>query len=205
MIFGYKSSSKKEQQTKKMMEEVLTEALQRQSQKMVQQHAAQSQQLTEMMEKNQKAIRGLSDTVEDFLDTLQEESEEQKQLQQEQAKAAEREQSLLKLLELYQEQMELFEQWITRQNGESSEAALEAWKEQYIMLKEKIASESRLCAIENTGMVGEHMDYRLHEVLQAVEPSTKEQEGTIAKVYSQGMIYQGNVIRKARVAAYRKA
>ncbi len=49
------------------------------------------------------------------------------------------------------------------------------------------------------------VDYRLHEVLQADEPETREQEGTIAKVHSQGMIYQGTVVRKARVTAYRKA
>ena len=58
--------------------------------------------------------------------------------------------------------------------------------------------------IEQTGLAGELVDYRIHEVLQAVGPDTKEQEGTVAKVYSQGMLYQGAVIRKARVAAYRK-
>lgn len=65
-------------------------------------------------------------------------------------------------------------------------------------------TESRLCAIENTGASGEPVDYRLHEVLQAVEPETAGQEGTIAEVYSQGMLYQGTVIRKARVSAYRR-
>ena len=54
-------------------------------------------------------------------------------------------------------------------------------------------------------MTGELVDYRLHEVLQAVDPELREQEGTVAKVYSQGMLYQGTVIQKARVAAYRKA
>jgi molecular chaperone GrpE (heat shock protein) len=189
---------------KDMVEEVLAEALRQQSRELDAQQSGQVQQLNDMMEKNQKAVRGLSDTVEDFLDTLQEENAERERLGQEYAKAKEREQGLLRLLELYQEQTELFEQWLSAQNQENSDAALEAWKQQQVILKGKLAAESRLCAIERTGLAGELVDYRIHEVLQAVGPDTKEQEGTVAKVYSQGMLYQGAVIRKARVAAYRK-
>ncbi len=200
MIFGRKHT----QQMKDMGEEVLAEALRQQSRELDAQQSGQVRQLNDMMEKNQKAVRGLSDTVEDFLDTLQEENAERERLGQEYAKAKEREQGLLRLLELYQEQTELFEQWLSAQNQENSDAALEAWKQQQVILKGKLAAESRLCAIERTGLAGELVDYRIHEVLQAVGPDTKEQEGTVAKVYSQGMLYQGAVIRKARVAAYRK-
>ncbi len=203
MIFGRKNT----QQMKDMVEEVLTEVLRQQSREMDAQQAGQVQQFNEMMdmmEKNQKAVRGLSDTVEDFLDTLQEENEERQRLGEEYARAKEREQGLLRLLGLYQEQAELFEQWLSAQNQENGDAALEAWKQQQVILKGKLAAESRLCAVERTGLAGELVDYRIHEVLQAVEPDTKEQEGTVAKVYSQGMLYQGAVIRKARVAAYRK-
>ena len=200
MIFGRKHT----QQMKDIVEEVLAEALRQQSRELDAQQSGQVQQLNDMMEKNQKAVRGLSDTVEDFLDTLQAENAERERLGQEYAKAKEREQGLLRLLELYQEQTELFEQWLSAQNQENSDAALEAWKQQQVILKGKLAAESRLCAIERTGLAGELVDYRIHEVLQAVGPDTKEQEGTVAKVYSQGMLYQGAVIRKARVAAYRK-
>ena len=200
MIFGRKHT----QQMKDMVEEVRAEALRQQSRELDAQQSGQVRQLNDMMEKNQKAVRGLSDTVEDFLDTLQEENAERERLGQEYAKAKEREQGLLRLLELYQEQTELFEQWLSAQNQENSDAALEAWKQQQVILKGKLAAESRLCAIERTGLAGELVDYRIHEVLQAVGPDTKEQEGTVAKVYSQGMLYQGTVIRKARVAAYRK-
>ncbi len=200
MIFGRKHT----QQMKDMVEEVLAEALRQQSRELDAQQSGQVRQLNDMMEKNQKAVRGLSDTVEDFLDTLQEENAERERLGQEYAKAKEREQGLLRLLELYQEQTELFEQWLSAQNQENSDAALEAWKQQQVILKGKLAAESRLCAIERTGLAGELVDYRIHEVLQAVGPDTKEQEGTVSKVYSQGMLYQGTVIRKARVAAYRK-
>lgn len=163
------------------------------------------QQMNDQIEKNHKAVRGLSDSVEDFLDSMQEEEKGQRQSQQMLEDAGKREQKLLELVQLYQQQMELFEQWITGQNREAGETAREAWQQQYAMLKGRIQTESTLCAIELTGVSGEPVDYRLHEVLQAVEPDSREQEGKIDKVYSQGMLYHGTVIRKARVTAYRKS
>lgn len=204
MIFDNKFGDKKLSQIRTIVNEVVMEAFRRQSQEFVQQRDAQTTFLNEMTEKNQKAVRKLSDTVEDFLDTLQEEDEEQRQSQQNLQAVKNREQNLLELVGLYQQQMELFEQWITGQD-ETNEVAREAWKQQYSMLKGKILTESSLCAMEYIGVAGEFVDYRLHEVLQAVEPELREQEGTVAKVYSQGMIYQGAVIRKAKIAAYRKA
>lgn len=204
MIFDKKFEDKKRSQIKTIVNEVVTEAFRQQSQAFVQQQDAQTTFLREMAEKNQKSIRNLSDTVEDFLDTLQEKEEEQQQSQQNLQEVKKREQNLLELLGLYQQQMELFEQWITGQD-ETNEVAREAWKQQYSMLKRKILTESRLCAIQQIGVAGEPVDYRLHEVLEAVDPELSEQEGTVAKVYSQGMIYQGTVIRKAKIAAYRKA
>lgn len=204
MIFNNKIGDKKISQIKAIVNEVVTEAFRQQSQEFAQQRDAQTTFFNEMAEKNQKSIRRLSDTVEDFLDTLQEEDEEQRQSQHNLQVVKNQEQNLLELLGLYQQQMELFEQWITGQD-ETNEVTREAWKQQYSILKGKILTESSLCAIEYIGVTGELVDYRLHEVLQAVDPELREQEGTVAKVYSQGILYQGTVIRKARVAAYRKS
>lgn len=54
MIFGRKNT----QQMKDMVEEVLTEALRQQSRELDAQQAGQVRQLNDMMEKNQKAVRG---------------------------------------------------------------------------------------------------------------------------------------------------
>lgn len=201
MIFGNKKSNRKTVQLKSVMQEVVAEAFTRQTQEL----SRMQQQMNDQIEKNHKAVRGLSDSVEDFLDSMQEEEKGQRQSQQMLEDAGKREQKLLELVQLYQQQMELFEQWITGQNREAGETAREAWQQQYAMLKGRIQTESTLCAIELTGVSGEPVDYRLHEVLQAVEPDSREQEGKIDKVYSQGMLYHGTVIRKARVTAYRKS
>lgn len=205
MIFGDKKNSKRTVQLESVLEDVVDEALKRQTRELARQQEEQNAYLNGRIEKNQKAIRSLADTVEDFLDTLQEADEAQRQSRQTQESAEKREQGLLELVGLYQQQMELFEQWIGGQEHDRSDAGKEAWRQQLSMLRGKIAAQSRLCAIEMTGFTGEMVDYRLHEVLQAVEPERREQEGTIARVHSQGMIYQGTVIRKARVTAYHKA
>ena len=205
MIFGDKRNSRRTAQLKSVVEDVVEEALKRQARGLAQQQEEQNTHLSSGIEKNQKALRSLADTVEDFLDTLQEADEARRQSQQMQESTRKREQGLLELVGLYQQQMELFEQWITGQEEKKDDAGNEAWQQQFSMLKGKIAAQSRLCAIEMTGFAGEMADYRLHEVLQAAEPEKREQEGTIAKVHSQGMIYQGTVLMKARVTAYRKA
>lgn len=205
MLFRRKNDNEKILQVKAAVEEAVAKAHQQQMQELARQQELQKEHLDEMLEKNHKAVRSLSDTVEDFLDSLMEEDRNQHQFRQELQELQQREQGLLELVGLYRQQMELVEQWIVRQEQENGGTAKEAWEQQYVMLKEKLMTESRLCAIENTGAAGEPVDYRLHEVLQAVEPMTKEQEGTIAKVYSQGMLYHGTVVQKARVLAYRKA
>lgn len=206
MLFG----KKRTQQIKESVQEVLEEGLSRQEQKLLEQQMDQNNQVCESIEKNQKMIRKLSDTIEDFLDTLQEDNSETKQFQKSLKESEECEQRLVRLIALYQEQMELLDLWINTQadgntdNNEHNKEAVQAWSQQYNMLKGKVDAESRLCAIENIGAKGELIDYRMHEVLQAMETEEKEQEGTVAEVYSSGMLYKGKVIRKARVAAYKK-
>lgn len=184
---------------------LLADMLQQQKQELIQSQDEQTSQLNTVMEKNQKAVRRLSDAVEDFLDSLQEEDKKERYFNQELTMAAEREQKLLGLVELYQEQMELLEQQTGGIIEAGSEAVQEAWKQQYQMMKRKIAAESSLCGIELVGEEGEPVDYRVHEILEAVDTDRGEQEGMVAGVRSRGLLYKGKVIKKARVTAYRKA
>lgn len=203
MLFG--NRNKHISQIKAVMEEITTELLRGQTQELTRVWEDQSRSLDQAMEKNHRALRNLSDTMEDFLDNQQEEDAGSRQMRQELSDAGEREQKLLGLVELYRQQTELFAQWLAGWETGTGANAKEAWRQQYSMLKGKIEAESSLCGIENTGVQGEPVDYRLHEVLRAVEPETEGQEGTVAEVYSQGMLYRGAVVKKARVLAYMKA
>lgn len=149
------------------------------------------------MQKNQKDIKRLSQTVEDFLDELQEEQERVQEEKECQRETSEREGKLLELVQLYQEQMELLEQWIYKDGSAS-------WRRQYDLLKGRIETEKSICSIESVGSAGEYVDYRLHEVVEAVGADTDGQEGTVAQVYCQGMLYHGQVMKKAKVQAYKR-
>lgn len=186
MIFGKR---RKEKDAEKQAWEAWNEALNLNAQKIL-------DALRGDIQKNQKDVRRLSQTVEDFLDELQEEREHTQEERERQRETSVREDKLLKLVQLYLEQMELLEQWIYKEGNA-------AWRQQYDMLKGQIEAEKSICAIECVGKAGERVDYRLHEVIEAVETDTAGQEGTVAQVYQHGMLYHGQVIKKAKVQAYR--
>ena len=86
MIFGSRNNNRKTAQIKSVIQEVVAEAFMRQKQELSRMQEEQQkhfdEQMKEQLEKNHKAVRGLSDSVEDFLDSMQEEEERQRQLHQ---------------------------------------------------------------------------------------------------------------------------
>lgn len=200
MIF----EKRRRQQIREDLEAVVKNVFEKQNQKQTTLQAKQEAHFDETMEKSQKMIRRLSDTVEDFLDTYQEENEALCQVQKQVEDIKKQEQKLLGLIGLYQEHIELVEEWIAEHMPAGSEGAQEAWRQQHQILKEKLVTEGRFCMIDSIGMPGEVVDYRLHEVIEAIDADKEEQGGKVAKIFRQGMIYQGNVIKKARVQAYKK-
>ena len=201
MIF----EKRRRQQIREDLEAVVKNVFEKQNQKQTTLQAKQEAHFDETMEKSQKMIRRLSDTVEDFLDTYQEENEALRRYMEAAAENIKKqEQKLLGLIGLYQEHIELVEEWIAEHMPAGSEGAQEAWRQQHQILKEKLVTEGRFCMIDSIGMPGEVVDYRLHEVIEAIDADKEEQGGKVAKIFRQGMIYQGNVIKKARVQAYKK-
>lgn len=203
-IFFMIFEKRRRQQIREDLEAVVKNVFEKQNQKQTTLQAKQEAHFDESMEKSQKMIRRLSDTMEDFLDTYQEENEALCQVQKQIEDIKRQEQKLLGLIGLYQEHIELVEEWIAEHMPAGSEGAQEAWRQQHQILKEKLVTEGRFCMIDSIGMPGEMVDYRLHEVIEAIEADKEEQGGKVAKIFRQGMIYQGKVIKKARVQAYKK-
>ena len=54
-----------------------------------------------------------------------------------------------------------------------------------------------------TGKTGEPVDYGLHEVIDTTDAQRPELHGMVARVYECGVLYKGQIIRKARVSAYK--
>ena len=101
MLFGRKNDSEKISQMKAAVEESVAEAFRQQAQEQSRQQEKQQAHLDEILEKNHKAVRNLADTVEDFLDSMEEEDRQQRQSRQELMDIQKREQGLLELVGLY--------------------------------------------------------------------------------------------------------
>ncbi len=165
--------------------------------------------LTEEMKKGQEAAETLSQDVrqvgsdvrrhdmalEDCLDALEEQQEEQKESRKQIRKLEAEQEKLLKLLSVYREQL-----WGMKQYAQQNAPE---WLSQ-LELMEKAAEGARLSSgiawIEEAGV---QVDYALHEVIEARAVSEEEKDMRVAQVYSPGMLRHGEVIKKARVAAYR--
>lgn len=133
--------------------------------------------------------------LEDFLDALEDQQEQKRKSQKQMKKLEDEQEKLLKLLSVYQEQL-----WGMKRYAEQKDSA---WAEQF-HLAAKAAEGCRLSSgiiwIEESGV---QVDYELHEVIEVRTVSDERSDQTVAEVYSPGCIYQGNVRKKAKVAAYR--
>lgn len=152
------------------------------------------------MEKSQKRQ---SQCVEDFLDEVQEQTEEEKALCARVKEAQEREECLLSIVCCYQEQLHLMRRQIMEEHREDGDRAA-AWEEQFRFMEEDADGRMRAGAMEQTGRTGEPVDFVLHEVLRAIDTEDENLGNRVAGVFRPGCIYHGKVVRKAQVSAYRR-
>ena len=146
------------------------------------------------LEEWERTLRSQTDSLEDLLDTMEAQSRGETELQQRLSEAEEREQALLDLVSLTRDQLDMVSR---RLSGDA------AWSDQFAMMSRESAKLLRNAGIRETGVVGEPVDYEIHQVLEAVETDKKEQDHTVASVFSVGRIYCGRILGKAKVAAYR--
>ena len=146
------------------------------------------------VEEWERVLRSQTDSLEDLLDTMEAQSRGEAELQRQLSEAEEREQALLDLVSLTRDQLDMVSR---RLSGDA------AWSDQFAMMSRESAKLLRNAGIRETGVVGEPVDYEIHQVLEAVETDKKEQDHTVASVFSVGRIYRGRILGKAKVAAYR--
>ncbi len=143
----------------------------------------------------QKFLRKKMETLDDFLDQLEEEKETQAEAGELHKEACEREMQLCQLIGIYSEQMHAIEGLLADKEG---------WNEQFRLMDQKRKQLCGLAQIQETGNVGEPFDYRLHEIIKTEEADQDKPEGIISQVHAPGLLYQGQVIKKAQVCVYRK-
>ncbi len=150
-----------------------------------------------------KQVKRQSEAIEDLLDELQEKETAAAEYRNRLREKQEREEALVALIGEWQRQLEMLEERIYREPMENAEKQ-EAWRKQLGLLKEQITVKEKLCAIEEVGREGESVDYRIHEVIGAMDAEREDMAGTVAKVHSRGIVYEGKVVAKAKVEAYKR-
>ena len=189
---------KRQESENKNTETILKEYLTQMSEMHKQENSDIRKMLEEMKQEQtdmQKFLRKRMETLDDFLDELQEEKEIEAEKEQTENIAADREKKLCQLIGIYSEQLHTLEEILSEKEG---------WKEQFFMMKQKRNPFCGLAQIQETGNVGEVFDYRLHEIIETKETDQENQEGVIAKVYVPGFMYRGEIIKKAQVCVYKK-
>lgn len=171
-------------------QEKIAQQIQQEIQKVAEKQKEQLSELFEMQQQMQKSIRKNMESVEDLADTI-EESVSQKEEQLDTSS----ELALCNVLGLYMDQLWLLEDALSKDDE---------WKKQFAIMNQKRQSLERLAAVQQTGNPGEHFDYRFHEILQTENTTEEAKEGVIAKMYAPGLVYRGEVIKKAKVCVYRR-
>ncbi len=181
-------------QKMKLHQEKMAQQIQQQIQSEIQKAAdEQKEQLAEilkMQQQMQKSLRKSMESVEDLADTI-----EDAVSQKEETIDSSSELALCNVLNIYMEQLWLLEDTLSEDDE---------WKKQFAIMKQKRQAIERLAAVQQTGNPGEQFDYRFHEILQTEDTTKEAKEGVIAKMYAPGLVYHGEVMKKAKVCVYRR-
>lgn len=171
-------------------QEKIAQQIQTEIQNAAEKQKEQLSELFEMQQQMQKSIRKSMESVADLADTIEEAiSQKEEQLD------TSSELALCNVLGLYMDQLWLLEDTLSKDDE---------WKKQFAIMKQKRQSLERLAAVQQTGNLGEQFDYRIHEILQTEDTAEEAKEGVIAKMYAPGLVYRGEVIKKAKVCVYRR-
>ncbi len=156
-----------------------------------------------------KRLRQQAEAVEDLMDEWKEREAETAECEKRLQEKREREEALVRLVCDYKKQLDMLEERVCGEAAPVREASAaeasrqDAWQKQFRLLREQLAVKEKLCALEAVGTEGEYVDYRIHEVLRALDAEKPEQAGTVAGVHSRGIVYEGKVMEKAEVDAYK--
>lgn len=158
-------------------------------------------QLTTAANRHDIAIEDLLDSWEEMqtaqkeeagkiVSTLQELSDQDRKM------AAEREKSLLNLLMQTQDQLFALQK-------AAYDAGAEEWIRQLALAERKLGAVRLPAGFQVIADNQIPVDYGLHEVINLTETDDPALKHLVAEIYTCGYVYQGKVLRKARVSVYR--
>lgn len=186
--------SEQETQHKKMVQN-----LERGQKEMYQSWSAHMEELLQIQQKKQDNV---SNAVEDLLDEWSERNQLAEEYKEQLAAGEQRTQQFLSLVQLLLLQNRLLQNEIEKMYSRN-DAGQNAWKQQTELFEQQTWKALSECQIQLFGEEDQLIDGSCHQVLEAIDTDDPTKHSRIAKVHEQGILYQGNVIKKATVTAYK--
>ena len=143
---------------------------------------------------NGKALKKYSYSMDEVIDMMEQMMTKEKEEKEREADTQEQINQLIEVILFYQEQTYRVNHiLIEDENWNPSIQIME--KDENTKLQK-----NGMSVINTTDTV---FTFELHEAIEVVDTECSEQDGKIAVIYVPGLLYQGKVIRKAKVAVYR--
>lgn len=177
----------------------MEENLKREQKNMYQSWIAHMEELLQVQQKKQENV---SNAVEDLLDEWSERNELAEEYKEQLENREECTKQFLSLVQLLLLQNRLLQNEIERMYSQN-DTGLQAWKQQAELLEQQTRNAMSQCQIQLFGAEGQAVDGACHQVLEAIDTDDPTKHSRIAKVHEPGILYQGNVLKKATVTAYK--
>ncbi len=161
-----------------------------------------TEQLQAAREESSKMLRRQSGSLEDILEELQRQGEEKENTEGQLLELKKREKELAELCCFLLGQKEMILKQLLEE-GVLPENVRSGWQKQADIMEQESERLERRCSFQRIGICGEKVDYDRHEILSVCPARRLEEDGTIARVFSRGYYYQGHILKKAQVAAYK--
>lgn len=158
--------------------------------------------MEELLQVQQKKQENVSNAVEDLLDEWSERNELAEEYKEQLENREECTKQFLSLVQLLLLQNRLLQNEIEKMYSQN-DTGLQAWKQQAELLEQQTQNAMSQCQIQLFGAEGQAVDGACHQVLEAIDTDDPTKHSRIAKVHEPGILYQGNVIKKATVTAYK--
>lgn len=158
--------------------------------------------MEELLQVQQKKQENVSNAVEDLLDEWSERNELAEEYKEQLENREECTKQFLSLVQLLLLQNRLLQNEIEKMYSQN-DTGLQAWKQQAELLEQQTQNAMSQCQIQLFGAEGQAVDGACHQVLEAIDTDDPTKHSRIAKVHEPGILYQGNVLKKATVTAYK--
>lgn len=153
-----------------------------------------TEELTKKLGQLQVQLNKHDMSIEDLLEELEQRSLDDDKLQICMDEHERSKRAFLDLFEAYQEQFFQARRFALKTDGQL--------EQQLALMEEKVSGFINKCGISVIGECGVSVNYDLHEVIEVRNVDNPCKNNLIAEVFRCGYIYNGQIMKKAQVAAY---